>query len=128
MALVADSAAGGTDVGGGSCVCANAGLLNNERPTMTNGIGFIVFSPIESLMDLHVRALLLLKPPAAVPIFAGRMQDQFIKPIDKGHRWAIVGGDSERRLKPATRFVPLSAPVARQCFRETIAQLELRRR
>src|SRR5882672_3357494 len=79
-------------------------------------------------LGLRVRALLLRKAPGAVPIRAGRTQSQLIKAIDEGCRWAIIGDDSERRLKRAAGLIPLPAPVAGQSFRETITQLKLRRR
>src|SRR6266478_6913759 len=79
-------------------------------------------------LGLHVRALLLRKAPGAVPIPAGRTQSQFIKAIDEGCRWTIIGDDRERRLKRAAGLIPLPAPVAGQSFRETITQLKLRRR
>src|SRR5712672_3686129 len=56
------------------------------------------------------------------------MQGKFIEAIDEGYRRAIIGDDGERRLKCATRCVPLPAPVAAESFRETIAQLTLCRR
>src|SRR6476620_3802395 len=72
--------------------------------------------------------LLLLKAPGTVPIFRGRVQDQSIKPLDEGDRGAIIGHHSECSLKGATRFAPLSTPVAGKSFRIMISQLELRGR